>query len=138
MVGAGSATLVGLIGFGIFRVTRRFATIDQVPQAYFLKPKKLSGVALRVGDADGFRFYHTPWFRGVPTAEQARTRGFMGENTISIRLAGVDAPEMAHFGGKSQPFSTEAKQYLEQLVLGKRVTIQILQRDQYSRAVRSL
>lgn len=135
LVGAGSTSLVLLAGFGLYRLTRRFPTIDHVPLRYFSQPRRLHGVALRVGDADGFRFYHTPWFRRAPAAEEAKGRSFMGENTISVRLAGVDAPEMGHFGAKAQPFSAEAKQCLEDLVLGKKVSIQIPQRDQYNRAV---
>jgi len=31
------------------------------------------------------------------------------KDTIGIRLAGVDAPECAHFGQPGQPFGEEAK-----------------------------
>ena len=137
-LGALSATLVGLLGVGIYRATRRFSSIDQLPPSYFLKQRKLTGVALRVGDADGFRFYHVPLFTKAPTLGEAKSRGFYGENTLSIRIAGVDAPESGHFGAKEQPFSAEAKKFLSDMVLGKKVTIQIHQRDQYSRLVGNL
>ena len=35
------------------------------------------------------------------------------ENTIGVRLAGVDAPECAHFGKEGQPFGEEAKYGLD-------------------------
>lgn len=67
-----------------------------------------------VGDADNFRFYHTPgigwrWplkFRRVPTTQKGPTARFIIQmsvsdrclgllnQTIHIRIAGVDAPEV--------------------------------------------
>ncbi|OMH80313.1 putative endonuclease LCL3 [Zancudomyces culisetae] len=41
----------------------------------------------------------------------------LSENTISIRLYGIDAPEMAHFGKAQQPFARESKQYLSDMLL---------------------
>jgi endonuclease YncB( thermonuclease family) len=57
------------------------------------------------------------------------------DQTISIRLAGVDAPEMAHFGRPSQPGSKEAFDYLTALLAGRRVRAYMHKRDQYERAV---
>jgi endonuclease YncB( thermonuclease family) len=54
---------------------------------------------------------------------------------ISIRLAGVDAPEGAHFGRPAQPFSAEALEFLQNYILGKRVRAYIYKRDQYERIV---
>ena len=55
--------------------------------------------------------------------------------TISIRLSGIDAPERAHFGGKTQPFGDEAMNWLRYCVLGKRVWAKPLSIDQYNRCV---
>ncbi|KAI6020514.1 hypothetical protein EDC04DRAFT_2738026, partial [Pisolithus marmoratus] len=51
-----------------------------------------------MGDADNFRSYHTPgigwrWFRRVPTLAKD-----LKDQTIHIRIAGIDAPEGGHFG----------------------------------------
>lgn len=54
---------------------------------------------------------------------------------IHIRLAGVDAPELAHFGRPSQPFSKEALNWLTGYVLHRRVRAYIYKRDQYDRVV---
>jgi endonuclease YncB( thermonuclease family) len=54
---------------------------------------------------------------------------------IPIRLAGIDAPEGAHFGRTAQPFAAEALQWLSDYVLGRRVRAYILKRDQYERVV---
>lgn len=55
--------------------------------------------------------------------------------TVSIRLSGIDAPERAHFGGKTQPFGDEAMNWLRYCVLGKRVWAKPLSIDQYNRCV---
>ena len=54
---------------------------------------------------------------------------------ISIRLAGVDAPECAHFGKPAQPYSAEALEFLRSYILGRRVRAFVYRRDQYERAV---
>ncbi len=54
---------------------------------------------------------------------------------IHIRIAGVDAPEAAHFGKPSQPYSAEALAWLTAYVGGRRVRAQIWRRDQYERVV---
>lgn len=54
---------------------------------------------------------------------------------IPVRLAGIDAPECAHFGKPAQPFSSEALAWLESYILGRRVRAHIYRRDQYERVV---
>ncbi|KAL8646666.1 MAG: hypothetical protein Q9226_006762, partial [Calogaya cf. arnoldii] len=54
---------------------------------------------------------------------------------IHIRIAGVDAPEMAHFGNPAQPFSKEAFDFLTSYVLHRRVRVYVHKRDHYDRAV---
>ncbi len=54
---------------------------------------------------------------------------------IPIRLAGIDAPEGAHFGRPAQPFSTDALTWLSNYILGKRVHAKVYRRDQYDRIV---
>lgn len=54
---------------------------------------------------------------------------------VHIRLAGIDAPEMAHFGNPAQPFSREAFDFLTSYVLHRRVRAYVHKRDQYDRAV---
>jgi endonuclease YncB( thermonuclease family) len=55
--------------------------------------------------------------------------------TISVRLAAVDAPEGAAFGSREQPYYKEAKKYLESNLLGKKVDVWPLRKDQYGRIV---
>lgn len=57
--------------------------------------------------------------------------------TISIRIAGVDAPENAHFGNPAQPHARESLEWLRATILGKRMRCQLLAKDQYNRIVSS-
>lgn len=56
---------------------------------------------------------------------------------LRIRLYGIDAPETAKPGLylPAQPYGDEATQYLRKLVLGKRVTLYIMDIDQHRRMV---
>ena len=54
---------------------------------------------------------------------------------ISVRLAGVDAPEGAHFGKPAQPYAAESLEFLRSYILGRRVRAYIYKRDQYERVV---
>ncbi|KAH9451155.1 hypothetical protein Pst134EB_018648 [Puccinia striiformis f. sp. tritici] len=96
---------------------------------------RMKGFVTSVGDADNFRLYHTPgfgwnWLRSVP-----KKRADLKDMTIHIRLAGVDAPELAHFGNPAQPFSKEALEYLTSLVNQRKVTVDLISKDRYNRIV---
>jgi endonuclease YncB( thermonuclease family) len=54
---------------------------------------------------------------------------------IAIRIAGIDAPEGAHFGNEAQPHSAEALAWLRSYILNRRVRAHIYKRDQYDRIV---
>lgn len=55
-----------------------------------------------------------------------------------MRLAGIDAPECAHFGRASQPFSAEALEWLRNCVGGRRVRARLHSADQFGRVVASV
>ena len=127
-----------------------------------------------VGDADNFRLYHTPalgysWplkFGRIPTQKGSPHIFFylfnglfvdLKNETLSIRIAGVDAPEVfyvpnathryflsipifislkaSHFGKPAQPYAAESLTWLREKILGKVVYCQLLRKDQYSRIV---
>lgn len=54
---------------------------------------------------------------------------------IAIRLAGIDAPEGAHFGKPAQPFSSEALEWLRGYIGGRSVRAYPYKRDHYNRIV---
>lgn len=61
-------------------------------------------------------------------------RRLMGRQ-VSIRIAGIDAPEGAHFGRPAQPYSKEALDWLTGYILHRRVRAYVYRKDQYDRAV---
>jgi Staphylococcal nuclease homologue len=59
----------------------------------------------------------------------------IADQTLSIRIYGVDCPELAKFGKPSQPYGPEAKEHTSRVVLHRVVRITLLRKDQYRRAV---
>jgi len=116
---------------------RRIPTAERIP-SNFLRSRTIFGRVTSVGDGDNFHVFHTPggrfsgwgWARKVPS-----TRQELSGKTIHVRLAGVDAPECAHFGKPAQPYSGEALQFLTDFVLGRRVRVSVWRKDQYGRVV---
>ncbi|PWN50643.1 SNase-domain-containing protein [Violaceomyces palustris] len=129
----GTLAVMGLY----WRYFRRIRNAEHLTPSVLRYRKTLVGKVTSVGDADGFRLFHTPgipflrsWFY-VPPTKPSQLRN----ETLSIRLAGADAPEAAHFGKEAQPFSKEAHDELKRLVLGKTCWVQASHVDQYKRLV---
>ncbi len=61
----------------------------------------------------------------------------LSDYTIHIRLAGIDAPECAHFGQPGQPYGPIVKDFLSKQLTGQFVRVEMLRRDQYGRIVGS-
>ncbi|ETV74190.1 hypothetical protein, variant [Aphanomyces astaci] len=109
----------------------RFSTVKDIPDACFHQRMTLRGTVVSVSDGDTFRLRHMPLWRGVGTYPTKKPT----EHTLQIRLAGVDTPEMPHFGKECQPYAKEAKAWLVHELKGAVVTVTLLRRDQYGRAV---
>ncbi|KAI3402972.2 LCL3 [Candida oxycetoniae] len=129
-----------ILGYRIYRrYFKRIRTILDLTPEILEDNQKLYGYVTRVGDGDNFRFYHTPggwllgwgWLRHVPL----KNKIIMRDETLMIRLCGVDAPERAHFGKPAQPFSEDALEWLRNYVYGRYVTITPYSIDQYKRIV---
>ena len=117
----------------------RIPTIAHLPASLLRHPRRtLLGRVSSVGDADNFRLYHTPggipagwgWLRQVPLEKKGLTN-----QTLHVRIAGIDAPELAHFGNPGQPGGKEALAWLTQRLEGRSVRVHALRRDQYDRLV---
>jgi len=132
----GSATAMSIV-MTYKRFGRRIRNVDWVTPALLNKKRWIKGIVTSVGDADNFRLYHTPalgynWplkFRRIPIQKGLK------DETLSIRIAGVDAPEAGHFGKPPQPYAAESLAWLREKILGKIVYCQLLRKDQYSRIV---
>jgi len=57
------------------------------------------------------------------------------ESRLTVRLYGIDAPETAKPGNPGQPFGAVAKRTLMYKVMGRQVSAEIVDIDQYHRSV---
>ncbi|KZF25893.1 SNase-domain-containing protein [Xylona heveae TC161] len=134
-----------LTGTTLFFVRIYRSYLRRIPAASSIHPdffrrRSLFGQVTSVGDGDNFRLFHTPggrlagwgWMPGrrVPVKKEE-----LKGKTIHIRLAGVDAPELSHFGKPAQPFSKQALDWLTSYISNRRVRAYIYKRDQYDRVV---
>ncbi|EGV61649.1 putative endonuclease lcl3 [Yamadazyma tenuis] len=138
LLSAGITTSV-IFGYRFYkRYLRRIRTYLDLTPDILDNHIQLYGRVTRVGDGDNFRFYHTPggvlagwgWLRHVPTARSA-----LKDETLMIRLSGIDAPERSHWGKPAQPLSEEALEWLKSYVNGRNVVITPYSIDQYKRVV---
>ena len=110
----------------------RYNNANDIPNEMFKKKKILYGKTVKVIDGDTIRVRHLPFY---PFKQTSRYTGLLSENTISIRIYGVDAPEIGKFGKPSMPKANDAKKFAQRLVQDKVVRIKLLRKDQYGRAV---
>ncbi|KAI5962261.1 LCL3 [Candida pseudojiufengensis] len=132
-------TLTTILSYRFYRnYLKPIRSILDLNPGMLEKNHRLHGYVTRVGDGDNFRFYHTPggflwgwgWLKKIPTK-----RSKLKNQTLMIRLCGIDAPERSHFGKPAQPFSEEALKWLNKYVNKRRVTIIPYSVDQYKRIV---
>ena len=113
--------------------TQTFNTVDQIPSAMIRNQAEIAGIVRRVSDGDTFRMRHQNFFFALPwdSAEP------MTKKTIIVRLAAVDCPEIAKPGKglSGQPFGEEAKSFVVDSILGKRVRVRLLGTDRYGRVL---
>jgi endonuclease YncB( thermonuclease family) len=116
--------------------TIQFQTVDDVPKAFFTKQKTIYAFTERVIDGDTVRVRHIPsynWIRRTPSPLQKKA---LSDCTLSIRIYGVDTPEIAkNKNQRSQPYGEEAKDFTTAKTLHKMLRITFLRKDQYHRAV---
>jgi endonuclease YncB( thermonuclease family) len=113
----------------------QFDTVNDIPKKSFAKQKVIYGIVERVIDGDTIRVRHCRTRFHNPKPDPAVKRIY--DSTLSIRIYGVDAPELQKRKSDppSQPFAQEATDIMSNLVMGQKVRIKLLRRDQYGRAV---
>lgn len=137
-----TVALTTVLGAG-HRFYKRF--LRRIPNVSYIKPDELRsrsifGKVTSVGDGDNFRIFHTPGGRlagwgWLPGRSVPRETKELKDKTLHLRIAGVDAPELAHFGRPAQPYGQEALDFLSEYVGSKRVRAYIYRKDQYERVV---
>eukprot|EP00525_Craspedostauros_australis_P007267 CAMPEP_0198122944 /NCGR_PEP_ID=MMETSP1442-20131203/36263_1 /TAXON_ID= /ORGANISM="Craspedostauros australis, Strain CCMP3328" /LENGTH=290 /DNA_ID=CAMNT_0043782061 /DNA_START=31 /DNA_END=903 /DNA_ORIENTATION=+ len=90
----------------------------------------LHGRAVSVSDGDTIRFYHLPYPWQKPP-EKIK----VSQVALAVRLCTMDTPETPKFGKPGQPFGLEAKEELTKFLGKGKISIRILQKDQYGRCV---
>lgn len=124
IISIGLVLLIPIV-YLIYQFSKRITSVAHLPKNF--KNLSFSGLVVSVGDGDGFKAVHLPPLR--PNLK------YVKEDALSIRLAGIDAPEVRCFGKPGQPFSNESKTFLKNLVEKKKVKIKVLDVDHYSRIV---
>ncbi|EIW66747.1 hypothetical protein TREMEDRAFT_34464 [Tremella mesenterica DSM 1558] len=139
LISTTSTILIGIGGIWFHKILwRRIKNSDSVTLRMLEKKIWVKGVVTSVGDGDNFRLFHTPGpffsypfkIRSIPSTPKE-----LKDETIHIRIAGVDAPENAHFGNPSQPHAQESLDWLRSTINDKRMKCQLLRKDQYGRIV---
>lgn len=113
-------------------VKEQYKSADSIPAHFFnIKNVVLLGEATKIIDGDTIKFYHK-----LDCHEQTpRSIHVLKEETLTVRLAGIDCPETQKPGKEGQPFGDEALDFLQGLIGKKSISIQLLDRDQYGRIV---
>ncbi len=57
------------------------------------------------------------------------------QTKLRLRLLGIDAPEVPHGDKPGQPFKEEARSYLDHLIGGKTVRVDVYGSDEYKRVL---
>ena len=89
-------------------------------------------------DGDTIRVRHIPGYVWLPwkRRQSPLTQRGIADETLSIRIYGVDCPELSKRKNQaSQPFAEQAKQFTTDYCLHQIVKITLLRKDQYGRAV---
>lgn len=112
----------------------QYDTAKDIPPSFYKKNKVIRGRVVKVIDGDTIRIRHTPFYP-FSKGEKGCVGKKLTECTISVRFYGVDAPETAKFGNPGQPYAKEATEYTANNVKDKVVSVKLLRKDQYSRAI---
>ena len=112
----------------------KFPTVDYIPMDYFTETKTIYGRVEKVIDGDTLRVTHCPTYFTCPDLPPKTP---LSEATLSIRLYGIDCPELQKKKNDppSQPYAKQAKDYTSTVTLDKTIQLKLLKKDQYGRAV---
>jgi endonuclease YncB( thermonuclease family) len=114
---------------------KTFKTSQEIPKEYFRENRLVLGCATMIMDGDSFKFYQKAFH------DQATPKSIhiLKQETWSVRVAGIDCPEVSHGEGKpAMPFGEEAKEFVINLIKNKPISLVLLDLDQYQRVVASV
>ena len=120
----------------------QYLTAEDIPAKIFRSKKtSLSFVVVKCTDGDTYRLRHLPLFSALRRGKLSKAEGGdlkLSDSTIALRICAVDTPETAKFGSKGQDFGDAGTTFASDRILGKRVRVTLLARDQYQRCVGAL
>lgn len=80
--------------------------------------------------------FHLSRLRHLPGVwSSAAYTGSLKDHTLAVRIYAVDTPETAKFGNSGQPYGEEATKFVEDRLLKKKVSVKLLSKDRYGRAL---
>lgn len=109
-------------------------TVTDIPGTMFKEHAVLYGEVLKVTDGDTYKIRHIPG-NGVGKSSSSSFKGSLKQHTLVVRIYGVDTPETAKFGQPGQQFGKEATDFAEDKLLNRVVSMTLLSRDRYGRAI---
>jgi len=128
------AIMAGLVASSLIayqlHVGPQYETANSIPNHVLKDKKEIYGKIVHVTDGDTYSFRHLP---SIFSSESYSGRS-RKQNTITIRIAAVDTPELAKGNSESgQEYSEEARDFAVEKLMGNHVRIRCLGRDQYGR-----
>ena len=127
----------GILALGILSTSTptfmpEIKTVLDLPKSYFKTKQIINGNVIKVIDGDTIRmkYLRFPW--SSPNLNKGE---LLSENTLIIRLAGVDAPETAKFGNPGQELGDEVTDFVKKEILSSNIKVKLLSIDRYNRAV---
>lgn len=121
--------VLSTVSYITYRGLVRFPTASHIPPSLIRRNRTIHGIVASVRDGDGVRIRHVPALRRLMNDYRVPRVRKMADHTISVRLAGVDAPESA------QKFGKAAKDWLRNFTIGQRVAVKMHAMDRYNRLV---
>lgn len=118
-----------------FAALQQFATANDIPPDFIASRQSIYAFVERVTDGDTIRVRHYPGY-SIFNQPIEPLKGKLSDQTIKVRLYGVDTPEIAkNKNQSSQPFAQEAKEFTKKLLFHQKVVVTFLGKDQYGRAI---
>lgn len=104
-------------------------SVDDIPMTFYKEKRVLQGDILKVIDGDTYKFYNVNLWQNIFNSKREIKKA------LTIRVAGIDTPEIPKKGFPGQEYGIIAKDYVSKKLIGKRVSLKLLSKDQYNRIV---
>jgi len=127
--------LSGVLTLAAQDTFRLYGNAGDIPAKHVLEKRNFAATVVKVIDGDTVRVRHRRFPFSSGALSSGKNRKKLSVETISVRLAAIDAPETAKFGNAGQPFAQEAFDFVAAKVFGQKVRVKILSKDQYGRVV---